>query len=428
MVPPFSRWVRARSVPPALTAGAPARYDDRVSESTAERLAPAGYPEAGHPVAGYQPQRVGYPAPTVAFLYHELYDGRGFSRVQNSWQRYRLGRELIERLGWFGGAVRRLRPDPATEADLLTVHTPAYLEHVRRKDAEGTGFLDYGDTPAYPGVWRRATVAVGASLQAVRLVMQGAADHAFNPSGGLHHAQRDRAGGFCVFNDLVIAVRALQREFGLRRIAVVDVDGHHGDGTQALLYDEPILTISLHQYDGRFYPRTGALEETGRGAGAGYTLNVPLLRRTGDAAYRRAFEAIVVPRLRAYRPEFILLQYGTDGHFADPLVGLWLTADTYRSIATTLHTLAHELCGGRIAAFGGGGYHPLTVARCWAILLAAFSDALDRPGVWESLRDPDRPPFEGIPPHIARALGPDGRPPEHAPAAEHVDRLIALLA
>jgi acetoin utilization protein AcuC len=381
-------------------------------------------------------------------LYHELYDGRGFSRLHNSWQRYRMGRELLAELGLTGagGPVRLVRPEPATEAELLAVHTPEHLAHVRRKDAEGTGFVDYGDTPAYPGVWRRATVGVGASLRAVRMIMRGVVSHAFNPSGGLHHAHRDRAGGFCIFNDLVVAVRALQREFGLERIAIVDVDGHHGDGTQALLYDEPILTISLHQYDGRFYPRTGALDETGSGAGAGYNLNLPLLRRTGDAAYRRAFEALVLPRLHAYRPEFILLQYGTDGHYADPLVALWLTTDTYRYLAETLHRAAHDLCGGRLAAFGGGGYHPAAVVRCWAIMLAALAGAgtLDRDGLWERLRDPAAPaPTEPAAPAEPPAAlpgpqlpGPAGflaapiQPPptEHLPASAHVEHLIETLS
>src|SRR5579864_9402860 len=162
----------------------------------------------------------------TAFLYHELYDGRGFSPISDSWRRYRMGYDLLDSLGLLE-RIRLVRPVPATEADLELAHSPAFVRFVRERAETGVGRFDRS-TPVYPGVYQRALAAVGATLTGARMIARGEVRHAFNPSGGLHHASRERASGFCLFNDVVIAVRALQREFGLRRIAVVDVDGHHG--------------------------------------------------------------------------------------------------------------------------------------------------------------------------------------------------------
>jgi acetoin utilization protein AcuC len=305
-----------------------------------------------------------------ALLYHELYDGRGFSPISASWRRYRLALDLMGELG-LRDRLQIARPAPATETELEMVHTSAFVRWVRERVASGEGRFDRS-TPIYPGLYRRATVAVGGTLLGARLIAGGTVRHAFNPSGGLHHATRERAAGFCVFNDVVVAVRALQREFGLRRIAIVDVDGHHGDGTQAELYGEPTLYVSLHRYDGRFYPATGAAEEDGEGAGRGYTVNVPLPRRCGDGPYLYALR-LVPPLLRAYCPEFIIVQYGVDGHYRDPLVRLALTTAAYAEIARLLHALAHELCAGRLLVVGGGGYDAEATARCWAILAATLA-------------------------------------------------------
>ena len=317
----------------------------------------------------------------LLFLYHERYDGRGFSRVRNSWNRYPRARELLTELGLFDGPLRRERPEPATDEEILLVHDPAYLEFVKEKDASGEGFLDYGDTPAYPGILFRARVAVGATLRGARAVARGEVDHAFNPGGGLHHAARARAGGFCVFNDAVIALRALRREFGIERVAIVDLDGHHGDGTQELLWEEPVLYCSMHRHGGRFYPGTGAAHEVGAGPGLGYTLNVPLARGTADAEYLRQLDEVVLPYVAGYRPDVLIVQIGVDTHRGDPLVRLALTAGAYRQIALRLHALAHDVCGGRLLAVAGGGYVPDAVARCWAIFLGTlagpFADGSD---------------------------------------------------
>ena len=309
----------------------------------------------------------------VAFIYHEIYDGRGFSRLEDSWRRYRLARALLEELGMFAGALRLIRPEPATDDDILTVHTPSLLAKTKALDAVGKGFLDYGDTPAYRGVLNRALVAVGGTTLAACMVADGESKYAFNAGGGLHHAHADRAAGFCPFNDVAIAIRLLQREYGLRRIAVLDLDGHHGDGTQGLFYQEPILYVSLHRYGGRFYPRTGSASETGNGAGAGYTLNLPLERGAGPAEYLELLDNVALPKIRRYRPEIIFVQVGADSHRDDPMVRLGLETITYRYIAERLSSLADELCDGRLVAVAGGGYRPEIVARCWAVFLGTLA-------------------------------------------------------
>ncbi len=342
----------------------------------------------------------------AALVFHDIYRGRGFSPLTTSWARYGLAYDLIESLGLFQGGLRRLTPVEASEDELRLVHTPDYIARVREADARGEGALDGRDTPAWRGMYRRAALAVGGTLAGARAIMRGEVSHAFNPAGGLHHAQADRASGFCIFNDIVIAARMLQREFGLERIAIIDVDGHHGDGTQALLYDEALLKVSLHQYDGRFYPGTGSTEE--RGAGKGYlcNINLPVPRRVGDSIYQAIFDRFVPPLVHQYRPQFIIVQFGADTHVSDPLVGLRLTTDSYVHLIQRLHRMAHLVCGGRLLFLGGGGYNPQTVARVWGILAAMLSGALP---VWaradyQALFDTERPPEDADLAAAARPL------------------------
>ncbi|MHB1132380.1 MAG: histone deacetylase family protein [Chloroflexota bacterium] len=306
----------------------------------------------------------------VAYIYHEVYDGRGFSRLHDSWRRYRLACELLAGLGFFDNGLRHYRQEPASDDDLTLVHSPKFVEFVRRMDAAGEGVLDYGDTPAYRGVLRRAQLAVGGTMLAADLVWRGEVAHSFNPGGGLHHARADAAGGFCVFNDVAVATRRLQRNGGAQRIAVLDCDGHHGDGTQSIFYGEPLLTISLHRFDGRFYPRSGRAEEWGEGRGTGYNLNLPLPRGAGDEAFLLALREGALARLYAYRPQVIFLQIGADGHHQDPLVRLGLSLHAYEEMARLVHQAAHELCGGKLVLVAGGGYRPESVVRCWAVFLA----------------------------------------------------------
>jgi acetoin utilization protein AcuC len=293
--------------------------------------------------------------------------------------------ELLKGLGAFDERARLIElKRPASEEDLLLVHTKEYVDFVRRMCKKGNGFLDRGDTPASKGLYEAARWVVAGSVLCAELIMSGKALHAFNPSGGLHHAKPGAASGFCVFNDIAIVVRHLQRKHGIRRVAIIDIDGHHGDGTQEIFYNEPILKVSLHRQG--IFPGTGWVDEIGEGLGRGFSVNLPLPAGTGDKAYLLAFEEIVLPLLRGYKPELILNQFGVDGHYQDPLVGLALTTHAYESIAKILHELAHELCKGRYLVLGGGGYNPRSTVRCWALMFLTVSQALP-PSEYAHLHD-----------------------------------------
>lgn len=261
------------------------------------------------------------------------------------------------------GPVRVYRQVPADDGELATVHSPAYLARLAELDERGEGMVDGRQTPAYRGMLFRARLAVGGTVLGTRLVLDGRAAHVFNPGGGLHHAHADRASGFCLLNDVAIAVRHAEDRYGVRRVAILDVDAHHGDGTQALVSDRA-LVASVHEYGGRFFPGTGA----GDDRGLGLALNLPLQRGDGDDAMRPRL-ALAEEAIRAFRPELLVLQFGTDAHAADPFAHLELSDAGYAEIALRAHALAHELCDGRLVVVGGGGYEPVTVARLWTALL-----------------------------------------------------------
>ncbi len=307
------------------------------------------------------------PCPT-AFVWSGDYELYNFG----PWHPYkpylwRLAMEELERLGVFDHeGVDKVLAEAAGMEELTLVHTRHYIMFVKRKCEDGYGFLDYGDTPAAPGVYEGAVSRVGGTLTAARLVMEGRYIHAFNLGGGLHHARPSSASGFCVFNDIAVAVRYLQRWHGVKRVAVIDVDGHHADGTQDIFYSErEVLTISFHRYG--IYPGTGWHDEVGVGDGEGYSVNVPLTPPLTEASYLYAFREIVPPLIRSYKPEIVFLQYGADSHRDDPLVGLPLSTHGYQEIASIVHGLAHEASGGKLVVTGGGGYNPDNVRRIWAI-------------------------------------------------------------
>lgn len=299
-------------------------------------------------------------------VYHELYARRGFTALRQTWNRYQLALATLAESP-LRRAIPYLEAPAATECDLLRVHTAEYVDLIQQLDLIGRGKLD-GSTPAWSGMYARAERVVGGSLRAADLLASGHALHVFNPAGGQHHAFAGQGGGFCVFNDVVAAVRRLQ-DHGLERIAILDLDGHHGDGTEGLLLAEPILTISLHQYGDHTYPGTGRSEDIGRDRGRGHTVNVPLARGTGDAAYSRILRETIEPVLRAYAPQMLIIEYGTDGHHADPLLRLQLSTRHYRDTARWFHQLAHQLCDGRLLVVGGGGYQPQQVVHCWQLML-----------------------------------------------------------
>jgi acetoin utilization protein AcuC len=263
-------------------------------------------------------------------------------------------------------------PVQAGEADLLRFHTRDYIERVQRQSQSGEGFLDYGDTPAFPGIYAAAATVVGSTLDAVAHAVSGAAPRAFVPIAGLHHARRDMAAGFCVFNDIGCTIEALRAVHGVQRIAYVDIDAHHGDGVYYAFADDPDLIFADLHEDGRFlYPGTGAADEAGSGAALGTKLNIPMPPGADDAAFRRVWPR-VEEFVRAGQPEIILLQAGADSIGGDPLTHLQYTPAVHAQATRRLCTLANELCEGRIIATGGGGYNRANLAAAWCAVVEAL--------------------------------------------------------
>jgi acetoin utilization protein AcuC len=264
---------------------------------------------------------------------------------------------------------------PAGDDEIALVHERHYIEAVKQVSKTGRADLNAGlgtpDNPAFAGVHEASALIVGATLTAARAVWLGEADHAVNVAGGLHHAMRASASGFCVYNDPAIAIAWLLAE-GASRVAYVDVDVHHGDGVQAAFYDDPrVLTISLHESPRTLFPGTGFPEETGAG---GTSVNVALPAGCGDQGWLRAFHAVVPPLLRDFDAEILVSQHGCDSHALDPLANLMLSLDGQRTAYQELHKLAHETAGGRWVATGGGGYELVQVVpRAWTHLIAELA-------------------------------------------------------
>jgi acetoin utilization protein AcuC len=255
--------------------------------------------------------------------------------------------------------------EPAERRDLERFHEAAYVERVQRVGAGvETVLLDQGDTPGRPGCFEAAARLVGGAVRAGEQVWHGRRP-GFHPAGGLHHAGPGRASGFCIFNDLAVAI-AGHLSAG-RRIAYLDIDAHHGDGVMYGFYRSGrLLDIDFHQ-DGRtLFPGTGFPSETGGGDGAGSKVNLPLPPGAGDEALLPLYRRIVPPLIEQFRPEMIVLQHGVDGHAGDPLAQLQYSADAYAEIDRRTLALADEFCDGRLLVTGGGGYRPESVARVLA--------------------------------------------------------------
>ncbi len=259
-------------------------------------------------------------------------------------------------------AVQRLAPRIAGADELLGFHGRHYVEQVVSGSQRGTGWLDYGDTPCFPGILEAAGAVAGTALDAASRLVAGGALRSFQPIGGLHHARRDAAAGFCVVNDIGLVIERLRREHRVRRIAYVDIDVHHGDGVYYEYEDDPeLIVVDIHE-DGRFlYPGTGHAHERGVGPAEGSKLNLPLAPGATDAEFLRAWGA-AEEFLRDRRPQFIVLQSGVDSLHGDPLAHLALTPQAHAFATERLCRLANELCQGRLMVFGGGGYNLANIA------------------------------------------------------------------
>jgi acetoin utilization protein AcuC len=339
----------------------------------------------------------------TALIYGQRYHDYQFND-EHPFNPLRLGLavELMEDCGLFDLDHRVLPPRRATEAELATVHSEAYIAAVRAASRgvlppeEALRFgLGTEDVPIFPGMHEAASLLVGGSLLAAELVMAGDVDHTFNIGGGLHHGMRSLASGFCIYNDIAVVCRWLVKDRGAR-VLYIDNDAHHGDGVQELFYDSPdVLTLSFHETGRYLFPGTGATHERGRGAGYGYAVNVPLDAFTDDASWLAGFERIVPAVARAFRPDVIVLQNGCDGHFLDPLTHLHATTRVFERAAALVHELAHDLCDGRLIALGGGGYDPwCVVPRAWTLVWAALGGQTvpdDVPQAWLDRWQPRAP-------------------------------------
>ena len=309
--------------------------------------------------------------------------------------RVKLAVDLIKSTGLIEFA-HLLPPRAATIEELQLVHSPEYVELVRMlsdpahrhevspRDVDAAGFAS-ADNPISDELHEGTSLVVGASLVAAEQIAAGAALHVFSPSGGLHHAHRGRASGFCTYNDAAIACQWL-KERG-HRVAYVDVDVHHGDGVEEIFQADPdVLTISLHESGRWLFPGTGFPEDAGVGPGRGYAANLPFVPYAWDEPGLLGFERVVPPLLRRFKPTVLVTQDGCDTHHLDPLAHLAATTRIWPRVGRTFHELAHELCGGRWLAVGGGGYAIYEVVpRAWTLL---FAEMVEHPELAAGIDDP----------------------------------------
>jgi acetoin utilization protein AcuC len=264
---------------------------------------------------------------------------------------------------------RLAQPSMAQRDEIERFHTPEYVERVIQASTTGSGYLDNGDTPAFAGVYEAAARVVGTVLQAVADLVNGETDRAFVPVAGLHHARRDAAAGFCVFNDCGVAIETLRRQHGIQRIAYVDIDAHHGDGVYYAFESDPALVIADIHEDGRYlYPGTGAVAETGSGTARGSKLNVPMPPGSDDSAFFDAWEYVDAFIDRS-EPEFIIFQCGADSLAGDPITDMAYTSEAHRHATRRLCDLADRHSQGRLLALGGGGYNLRNLADAWCVVV-----------------------------------------------------------
>lgn len=284
---------------------------------------------------------------------------------QGAFLREAAAQMLLERVRVLGGRE-------ATREEIERFHAPGYVSRVASAERDGLSLLDAGDTPVFAGMYEISAYVVGAALDAVARVVAGECGRTLQPIGGLHHAGRAHAAGFCVFNDPGVVIETLRREHGIRRVAYVDIDVHHGDGVFYAFEDDPDLIFADIHEDGRYlYPGTGAAEETGKGKAAGTKLNIPLEPGAGDREFLDAWSKVEA-HLEKFAPEFVVFQCGADGLHGDPLAHLEYTAAAHAHAAQRLCMLADRHARGRIMAFGGGGYNRLNIGRAWSAVLSAF--------------------------------------------------------
>lgn len=285
--------------------------------------------------------------------------------------------DLLKQLGAFESVTV---PESAVRSEIRRLHSETYVAMVEAASGgeAPSDAVRYGlgtvDVPVFNGMHRAAMRVVGGTLTAARLVASGTARRALHLAGGLHHAHQSQASGFCIYNDPAIAITELLRG-GFSRIVYLDIDAHHGDGVQALYYDDPrVLTISLHESGKYNFPGTGFPHETGRDAGTGYAANFPLEPYTDHNGYLEVFDKCVPQLMDGFKPQVLVVECGADAHAFDPLARLQLTSHTFEELYHRILDLAIAHCNGHAVMHLGGGYNLDATARLWAILALAMQD------------------------------------------------------
>ena len=291
-------------------------------------------------------------------------------------ERLKLTYLLSEQLGLLDN-VDLFDPASATRANLELFHSVEFLDAVKKCGDELCSDYKHGigtpDNPVFPQVFETGAKYVGATLDAMKRIIDGASN-AFCISGGLHHAHRNAASGFCIFNDVAIAINHLQKKKECK-VLYLDIDAHHGDGVQNAFYrSKDVMTISVHQTGKTLFPGTGFVYETGGAEGTGYSVNIPVIPGAGTVELIRVHEEIVVPLIESYKPDLLVTQLGVDGHYMDPLAHLAYTSHGYETVLSSLRDLSSDVCDLGWLAVGGGGYHPVNVARLWTLFLSVILD------------------------------------------------------
>jgi acetoin utilization protein AcuC len=308
---------------------------------------------------------------------------------------------VLDLLRCLGHEVHPIAAPAATREDILSVHDEAYVAMVEALDQGNPGLeadrfgLGTPDNPIFPGMDLATRWLVGGTLHGARMLMTGQEQRVLQLGGGLHHAQRDHAAGFCLYNDLAVAIQAFVAHGW--RVAYLDIDLHHGDGVQSLFYDHSqVLTLSIHESGHYLYPGTGHIQELGSGSARGMSVNIPLEPFTEGGDYLEAFDSVIPRALAWFRPDVLVVQAGADAHFADPLGDLALTTQTFQALYQRIFAMANAHTHGRVLLTLGGGYEAQVVARVWAILYLTFmglplpehlpAEWMDR---WRHLLGPD---------------------------------------
>ncbi|MHA1728867.1 MAG: acetoin utilization protein AcuC [Promethearchaeota archaeon] len=320
----------------------------------------------------------------VGLIFSEDYFNYNFG-VQHPLRpiRLKLTIKLMESYGLLKHPrLKMFNPKMASPEELYLIHDKAYVDIVKKysnlpaeiffKDnPKGTCGLGTMDDPIFPGMYESSALVAGAGIKGAEILMNDdEIDHVFNFGGGFHHASKKRAHGFCIFNDVAIAIQKLRMKSRNKKIMYLDIDAHHGDGVQQLFYkDADVLTLSIHQDGKTLFPGTGFLDEIGEGDGKYHSINMPLFPGTYDKMYIEMFESLVPQIMDAFSPDILVTQLGADTHFNDPLTRLGLTTTGHERLYKLIHKYAHEFCGGQWLAFGGGGYLMTVVPRSWTMVL-----------------------------------------------------------